>query len=250
MWPSKSRRAVSGNPTFEEEELRNVEKRVMALFFSSTAALFTGTMSGTLTYSAGARISAFTGSGAARSVIDVAAHHVVMQVWWFLGYFSYPFALVAQAVFPRDLAAKNPHKVKAMTKLLLKIGVAVGLVMTGINVALPLWAPHTFTGDLAVQQAVRGVTMQSGVSMFLICIATVLDGIFIGSGGLVDYVRVSVLSTTAAWIYYAYSISKQLGLTGTWNGLLIFSATRLIYYLSRFPSQWKRVSSAEAAKSA
>jgi Na+-driven multidrug efflux pump len=111
--------------------------------------------------------------------------------------------------------------------------------MTGINVALPLWAPHTFTGDLAVQQAVRGVTMQSGVSMFLICVATVLEGIFIGAGRLKEYVRGSAVAALAAWSYYAYAINNKMGLVGTWNGLLIFAATKSLFYVTRIPGLWK-----------
>jgi Na+-driven multidrug efflux pump len=172
-------------------------------------------------------------------MISVAAHHIVMQVWWLLSYFSFPLALVAQAVYPKDLASKNPERVKAMTRLLMKLAVVVGLATTAVSVALPVWAPQTFTRDLAVQAAVRSVTMQSGVSMFLICLATVLDGVFIGCGRLKDYVRVSILSTSIAWLYYAYAITQRLGITGTWNGLLIFSITRLAYYLARFPHLWQ-----------
>ena len=95
-----------------------VDKAAASVFFTASGALLAGSLANTLTYSAGARISSFT-SSAAQSTIEIAAHQIVMQVWWFLSYFSSPFNLVAQAVFPRDLVAKNPLRVKAMTKLLL-----------------------------------------------------------------------------------------------------------------------------------
>lgn len=71
------------------------------------------------------------------------------------------------------------------------------------------------------------------LSQFIICITTVIDGIFIGSNHIQQYAMASIFSTSTAWIYYYFvSIKNKLGVIGTWKGLLIFSITRLLFYLS------------------
>jgi Na+-driven multidrug efflux pump len=65
----------------------------------------------------------------------------------------------------------------------------------------------------------------------MICLTTVLDGVYIGTNRVRDYITVSVLSTAAAWAYYArVAIPRGLGVRGTWNGLFIFCAVRALFH--------------------
>ena len=176
------------------------------------------------------------------STVQVAAHQIVMQSWWFLSYFSSPFSLVAQAVIPKDLIKGNTKRVKRMAALLLKLTAAAGgVIVTAINVLLILQFPGTFTKNLDIQSIARNVLLPSSVSLFIICMSTVSDGIFIGCNAVQDYLAASVLSTTAAWLYYAFSINNKLGLTGAWNGLLIFSVVRMGYYCTKYGKLWASV---------
>ena len=71
------------------------------MFFTASGPLLLGAMVNTLTYSAGARIASFT-KNPLHGTLDIAAHQIVMQSWWFLSYLSSPFSLVAQAVIPKE----------------------------------------------------------------------------------------------------------------------------------------------------
>ena len=219
---------------------RIFNKQGMEMFFTASGPLLAGAMVNTMTYSAGARIASFT-QDPMLSTVQVAAHQIVMQSWWFLSYFSSPFSLVAQAVIPKDLIKGNTKRVKRMAALLLKLTAAAGIIVTAINVLLILQFPGTFTKNLDIQSIVRNVLLPSSVSLFIICMSTVSDGIFIGCNAVQDYLAASVLSTTAAWLYYAFSINKKLGLTGAWNGLLIFSVVRMGYYCTKYGKLWASV---------
>ena len=219
---------------------RLFNKQGMEMFFTASGPLLAGAMVNTMTYSAGARIASFT-QDPMLSTVQVAAHQIVMQSWWFLSYFSSPFSLVAQAVIPKDLIKGNTKRVKRMAALLLKLTAAAGVIVTAINVLLILQFPGTFTKNLDIQSIARNVLLPSSVSLFIICMSTVSDGIFIGCNAVQDYLAASVLSTTAAWLYYAFSINQKLGLTGAWNGLLIFSVVRMGYYCTKYGKLWASV---------
>jgi putative MATE family efflux protein len=213
----------------------------LAMFFTASGPLLAGAMVNTLTYSAGARISSFT-ANPALSTIEVAAHQVVMQSWWFLSYFSSPLSLVAQAVIPKDLVKGDSRRAQRMVVLLLQLAGVVAAVVTVLNVLLITRFPGVFTKNGEIQQIVRSVLMPSSVSLFVICLTTAADGIFIGCGRVRDFLNASVISTTAAWVCFAYSIRNRMGLCGAWNGLLTFSVFRMLYYLVTFKSLWSSVS--------
>jgi putative MATE family efflux protein len=218
-----------------------LNRRGLAMFFTASGPLLAGAMVNTLTYSAGARISSFT-ANPALSTIEVAAHQVVMQSWWFLSYFSSPLSLVAQAVIPKDLVKGDSRRAQRMVVLLLQLAGVVAAVVTVLNVLLITRFPGVFTKNGEIQQIVRSVLMPSSVSLFVICMTTAADGIFIGCGRVRDFLNASVISTTAAWVCFAYSIQNRMGLCGAWNGLLTFSVFRMLYYLVTFKSLWSSVS--------
>jgi putative MATE family efflux protein len=218
-----------------------LNRRGLAMFFTASGPLLAGAMVNTLTYSAGARISSFT-VNPALSTIEVAAHQVVMQSWWFLSYFSSPLSLVAQAVIPKDLVKGDSRRAQRMVVLLLQLAGVVAAVVTVLNVLLITRFPGIFTKNSEIQQIVRRVLVPSSISLFVICMTTAADGIFIGCGRVRDFLNASVISTTAAWVCFAYSIWNRMGLSGAWNGLLTFSVFRLLYYLVTFKSLWSSVS--------
>jgi Na+-driven multidrug efflux pump len=211
--------------------LRQLQPQHLQEFFSTSGLLFCGSFVNTLTYSSGARVSSFRRPG--DGLIQVAAHQVVMQLWWFISYFSSSNSLAAQAILPKEVKAgqANAARARAATKMLLRIAGGVAIFCSAC-VALVLRQPSIFSADPLVQMAVRSVNKEAVVSMFIICITTALDGIFIGYDKLAQYIGASVLATCSAWGYYQlYAMPTGRGLRGAWEGILIFSVARLIFYL-------------------
>ncbi len=224
----------------------------MRSFFTASGSIFVGSMLETITYSTGTRIASFAGGktgqiisnaalanekllASAASTIDVAAHQIVMQTWWLLSYMSSPLALIGQALIPRDLAAGRGNKVRYVIMLLSRFGLAIGTFCALLCAVFSYALPNTFTDNIVIQAAVQKVTIPVAISQFLICIATTFDGISIGSNAMSDYVWAGIVSTGSAWLFYFFSMQYKLGLMGAWIGLSIFSFTRLLYYIHRFP---------------
>jgi MATE family multidrug resistance protein len=216
---------------------------IMKNLFSTSSLLLVGSLLNTLTYSSGASISSFVNqvvnsrvsiTGSDLKTMHAAAHQVTMQLWWFLSFFSTPLSLIAQALLPRDIMSKNQQRIDTLVKTLLQSTLFIAVLMTSLIIVIPTILPSLFTNSMEIQSLVKSVMWQVAVSQFIICVTTALDGLFIGAKLLKNYVTASFLSTTCAWLYYAYSINHKIGLEGTWNGLLIFSVVRLAFYLTQW----------------
>ncbi|KAJ1397048.1 hypothetical protein B484DRAFT_438720 [Ochromonadaceae sp. CCMP2298] len=164
-----------------------------------------------------------------QKTVHTAAHQIAMQLWWFLSYFSSPLALAAQAILPKDLTQGNYARVDRGVKRILQMGLAQALAST-VLVLVCLRVPGLFTQDLAVQAAVQSVLPQVVCSQLLICLTTILDGVFIGTNRTAAYVCLSLASTSLAWLYFTQAMRRGLGVVGTWNGMLLFCLARAAYY--------------------
>lgn len=82
-----------------------------------------------------------------------------------------------------------------MISLLLKLASVVGVSVTIINILLIVYFPNLFSSDMSIQRIMKFVLKSSSVSLFVICMSTVSDGIFIGCDFVSDYLKASVLST-------------------------------------------------------
>ena len=218
--------------------LKQLDISKMKDFFRTSTTLFVGTMLNTLTYSSGASISSFA-KNKVSNTIDIAAFQILMQQWWLLSYFSSPVGLIGQALLPKEIKAGDFKKSKFIVTILMKLAVVVAFFTTSVVTLVPSLFPSFFTRDLLVQQAFQKEIFAVALSLFIICITTVQDGIYIGSGRIYDYVMAGGFSTSFAWIYFIYSIYARLGVHGAWNGLLIFSIVRFIWYAFRWPKLWR-----------
>lgn len=149
---------------------------------------------------------------------------------------------MGQALLPRDISAGRNARGRLIITLVMKLALTVGVVSTVLVVILSTYFPGTFTDSPIIQSALQSVTTQAAASQLLICLATVLDGVFLGAGHLKDFVAAGAASTGAAWFYYFFSIRQRLGIVGAWNGLLLFSFIRLLFLTIRFPSIWRKLS--------
>ena len=208
-------------------------------FFRTSTIMFVGVMLNTLTYSSGATISSFSKS---KNTIDVAVYQITMAAWWLLSYFSSPIGYIGQALLPKEIESDrvNTSKINNIISICMKLSVAVAASTSCAMLILQLLLPGLFTNDLLVQQGFKDTIVPVILSLFFICITTVQDGVFIGSGRVWNYVIAGLLSTSSAWFYFYFSIRHRFGVKGTWNGLLLFSVTRLLWYACTWPTLKKQ----------
>lgn len=208
----------------------------MVRFFHTSLALLLGMVADTLTYSAGSKVSSFVpiqhslAAYSSISTANVAAHQVAMQLWWFLSYFSSPISYAAQVILPKQGGAQS----KKVTIKLLQISAWVATSCTTLLAIGLKMCPNLFTSDPIVIGMLESILLPVLISQFFIGLSTVLDGVFIGTNRMKEYTAASLLSTAAAWTYYrCVSMRDRLGVAGTFNGLLIFSTLRLLFYTVR-----------------
>jgi len=209
-------------------------------FFSTSSGLFAGSIINTLIYSGASRIASIT-SPSTLSILHSASHQIAMQTWWFLSYFSTPLSLVGQAVLPRDIAAGKLARASKLIGILFWLITGVGCFCTVANGAILLRFGNLFTSNEAIITLSKRVSFQVISSQFIICVATLLDGIYIGCGLMSEYVQASILSTLSGLIFFGYSIWQQKGLIGAWNGLFAFSLMRLCFFAFNYSRKVKRV---------
>lgn len=135
---------------------------------------------------------------------------------------------------PRLVATQLPAAYVTRNTLL-TLGSVVGLLCMAITaLSFRYLAPLTFTSDATVLRLIAQVTPSALLSMFVICLTTTLDGLFIGIDAIGDYILASVVSSAASWLFYAtQALPRRLGVVGAWQGMLIFSVVRLFVYLLR-----------------
>lgn len=223
---------------------QKVDIRVLQAFFSTSLLLFIGSFTNTLTYSSGTKTSIFlppVKNAASLALTHVAAHQLVLQSWWFLSFFSSPLSLAAQSVLPKQLQSNNKKEAKRTIQLLAMIGTLLASVCTVAMYIMTKYFPTIFTSNGEVLALLPKVLPQAVLSMFVICITTMLDGVFIGIDAIGKYIAASFVSSGSAWLYYVFvAKARGLGVVGTWNGLLIFSLARFIFYLLAMPTTFRQ----------
>jgi len=212
---------------------------LMKQFCSASALLLAGSLVNTLTYSAGSRVASVLSPAlllTSSPVLQVAAHQIAMQVWWFLSFLSDPLQMIAQSLLPVDIVAGNHERMRSLVRLLTVSALGLAVSCTVANIVIQTCFPFTFTSDARVVSLLQQVTPQAAVAQFFVCLTTALDGVFIGTGQLSTFLSASVTATSAAWLWGAYSVRQGLGLRGYWNSLVVFSLARSAFYLTRLAS--------------
>ena len=114
--------------------------------------------------------------------VEVAAHQIAWQLWYFLALALDAIAIAAQAIVGRHLGAGDPDATRRSSRRMLEWG-----VVTGVGAALFVFAVQpllalVFTDDPAVRDELLGVLWAVALMQPLAAVVFVLDGILIGAG--------------------------------------------------------------------
>ena len=147
--------------------------------------------------------------------------------------------VLQHSLFCRKIIEKgDEQRVRKAIPLMVQINVLVGIFCTALNLFLLRYKQRLFTDNQALIDVFPRIIWQSSISLFLVCITTGIDGIFIGTNRVNTFLQACALSTISAWIY-ALLISMPLGLgtLGAWNGILLFAVVRFAFYALK----WRRL---------
>ena len=180
---------------------------------------------------------------------SLGAHQIALQLWLFLALVLDAYAVAAQTLVGHALGAGRPDDARATARTVLLWGLATGVVVGGLLMALRPALLPLFTGDPVVRDHATLVWWFLAGMQPLAGIVFALDGVLMGAGD-VGYLRTVTIGSAVLGFLPLSLLSGPLhwGLTGVWTGLTLFIVLRLVGVLVRVAgSRWLAAPAVAAA---
>jgi putative MATE family efflux protein len=167
----------------------------------------------------------------------VAAHQVVLQLWFFMALVLDAVAIAAQSLVGAALGSGDGRRARVLARQVGVYGLVLGAGFGVLFAALAGVLPRVFTGDPAVLAAMPAAWWFFAAMQPLTGVVFALDGVLLGAGDAA-YLRTWTLVAAAAGflpLIWA-SLAFGWGLVGIWTGLTAFVVIRLVAVLLRVRS--------------
>jgi putative MATE family efflux protein len=161
----------------------------------------------------------------------VAAHQIVLQLWFFQALVLDAVAIAAQSLVGAALGSpdRGAERAKALARQVTRYGIVLGIGFAVLFAALSGVVPPLFTPDAAVLAAVPVPWWFFTAMQPIAGVVFALDGVLLGAGDAA-FLRTSTIA--AAVIGFLPPIWASLafdwGLAGIWAGLAMFMVIRLV----------------------
>lgn len=158
---------------------------------------------------------------------QVAAHLIVIQLWFFLALVLDALAIAGQALIGDLLGAGRVDAARATARRLALYGLGCGAAASAILLAGWNVVPRIFTPDQAVIDSVRAVWPWFLAMEPLAGLLFALDGVLIGAGDNAFMRNASVAGAVIGYLPLAgLTVLYDLGLPGLWAALTAFIVVR------------------------
>ena len=172
-------------------------------------------------------LSVATSVAARIGTLDVAAHQVVSQIWFFLAMVIDALAIAAQALVAELAGRGDDAGARALSTQLLRWGGVVGLGLTAGLLAVGSIVSTGFTDDPGISARILEVIPIAAGMQPLAALVFVLDGVFLA----VLAIKKLVWSTFAGFVATVSVLGLTLingwGLTGVWWAITAMIVARL-----------------------
>jgi Na+-driven multidrug efflux pump len=142
-----------------------------------------------------------------RGEVALAAHQVAMSVWSFAAMASDAFAIAAQALVGTAGGARDPGRVREVTRRVTWFGVASASAVGVVIGALAGVAPAGFTDDPGVRSAATGALAVVAAAQPLAGYVFMLDGILMGAADG-PYLAGAGAATLAGFLPLAWAVRE------------------------------------------
>ncbi|MBA2308864.1 MAG: MATE family efflux transporter, partial [Pseudonocardiales bacterium] len=165
---------------------------------------------------------------------SLAAHQIVLQLWFLMVTVLDSLAIAAQALVGAALGASGAVRARAVAWQVTRYGLGLGLVAGVVFAALADPLPRVFTPDAAVVAAVPAAWWFFVALQPVAGVVFALDGVLLGAGDAA-FLRTSTLLAAAlgflplTWAALVF----DWGLLGIWTGLAALMVIRLVAVVSR-----------------
>jgi putative MATE family efflux protein len=174
------------------------------------------------------------GVAARAGTAQLGAHQIALQLFFFLALVLDAYAIAAQTLVGHALGGNRPDEARATAWRVALWGLATGLVVAALLLALRGVLLPLFTGDPAVLGQAEVVWWFLAGMQPLAGVVFALDGVLMGAGD-VGYLRTLTIGAAVLGFLPLSLLAGPLGwgLPGVWTGLCLFIALRLVGVLGR-----------------
>jgi putative MATE family efflux protein len=167
----------------------------------------------------------------------VAAHQIVLQLWFFMALVLDAVAIAAQSLVGAALGGGEVRRARGLARQVGAYGLVLGTGFGVLFAALAGVLPRVFTTDAAVLTAVPAAWWFFAGMQPVAGVVFALDGVLLGAGDAA-YLRTWTLVAAAAGFLPLTWASLVLGwgLVGIWSGLSALVLIRLVAVLLRMRS--------------
>ncbi|MDT0351018.1 MATE family efflux transporter [Pseudonocardia charpentierae] len=167
----------------------------------------------------------------------VAAHQVVLQLWFFMALVLDAVAIAAQSLVGAALGGGDVPRARALARQVGGYGLVLGTAFGVLFAALAGVLPRVFTHDPAVLAAVPAAWWFFAGMQPLAGVVFALDGVLMGAGDAAYLRTWTLVAAGGGFLPLVWaSLAFGWGLVGIWTGLLLFVVLRLVAVLLRVRS--------------
>ena len=145
---------------------------------------------------------------------SLAAHQIVLSLFFFISPFLEVISQTAQAFLPQFFTEMDDERYRsradALSSRMLQIGLGVGAVVTFVAASMVRFFPGILTNDAAVQAAVKPMALPLALGGLLTAPVAVSEGILLARRELGFLASVYVL-TTALFPFIVFRVKKAQG---------------------------------------
>jgi putative MATE family efflux protein len=164
---------------------------------------------------------------------QVGAHQIAFELWNTLALALDAVAIAAQALVGRLLGAGDVTAARAATRRMVELGLAFGVLVGVVLLALRTVLPHAFTDDPLVLHLAAFVLLFAALLQPVNAVVFVLDGVLMGAGDM-RYLAVSTVAAAVLFLLLAgVLVATGAGLGWLWTAIGALMLARLTVLVAR-----------------
>lgn len=168
------------------------------------------------------------------SAAAVAAHQVVLQLWFFLALALDSLAIAAQSLVGAALGAGDAPAARSVAARVARYGLGLGALLGVLFTAAEPVLPRVFTDDPAVLAQIPYAWWIFAAMQPAAGVVFALDGVLLGAGDAAFLRTATVVAAGLGFLPLVWaSLIFGWGLLGIWTGLAAFILVRLAFGVLR-----------------
>lgn len=168
----------------------------------------------------------FTAKSAESGDVVLAAHTILLQLWYISAYGIDGFAFAAESLVGRFFGARDWKRLKLAVLWSMVWGLGLGMLGTIIYALNGIYIIRLFTNQEVVIVAASTVLIWTIIAPFINSICFIWDGVYIGATSTGAMRNSMLIATIVVFIPVYYFTEELLGVHALWLAMIVFMMAR------------------------